>query len=304
MAGGLLGLFLLLSASAFANNILVSEDPWGHAAASQYNDANNMTNVFGGNFQQYGSYEACLVGTPPCLVPPSAPYADPTQVFVSTNQFVFLEGGDSTTGNWESYIQANSAAILNWVIDGGTLLLQAAPDTGSALSSFTFGPGTFNFVDDVATDGYLTTAGSSAFTFEAPSAHQVGNPISNTDISGAGLTVFMNNGDNTPGPPPGCTSNCGGFIPGGGGGSAGPNSANNIVAGTAYGSGYIMYSTLTDSFFNGGGSNLAPDPSQLDSLIAYTAAQSTVPEPGTTVLMFGPILLGVAKHLRKKLSRA
>ena len=131
------------AAGASGANVLVSESPWGNDT-----DASNMTDVFGGSWSEVTSYAS----------------ADPSTVFSASNGFVFLEGGDGTSGDWANYIAANSGAILAWVSNGGHLLdMSAGWDPGS----FPLGPYALvqdNYVNETSC-GNLTAAGVSAFTF-------------------------------------------------------------------------------------------------------------------------------------------
>jgi len=229
-----------VASSATAAPILVSQNPWG-----QDTDTTIMNNVFGaGNWTFYNSYAA----------------ATPASVFSAANAFVFLEGGDGSDGAWQTYVNANAAAILNWVNAGGALLIQSA---GWSNFTTTLGPGTLT---DAATEnscGTLTAAGAAAFTTTAN--NQCGNYLAHDVVSGAGLTSFM-------------TGNTNGL---------------SIVAGTAYGAGYIMYSGLTNVQFHNNGASL------LNDVVGYTAQQTAVPEPAS-MLLLGSGLLGLAARVRRK----
>jgi len=215
-----------VASSATAAPILVSQNPWG-----QDTDTTIMNNVFGaGNWTFYNSFAA----------------ATPASVFSAANAFVFLEGGDGSDGAWQTYVNANAAAILNWVNAGGALLIQSA---GWSNFTTTLGPGT------------LTDA--AAFTTTAN--NQCGNYLAHDVVSGAGLTSFM-------------TGNTNGL---------------SIVAGTAYGAGYIMYSGLTNVQFHNNGASL------LNDVVGFTAQQTAVPEPAS-MLLLGSGLLGLAARVRRK----
>jgi hypothetical protein len=232
-------LLLLFSASAFADltDVVVTQLPWGVNT-----DLTNMAEVFGaGNFTAYLSYAA----------------ADPTAIFSASNKFVFLEGGDGTDADWAAYVSANASSILSWVNNGGALLLQSAAWTGRG--DVTLGPGTITGGQTALSScGTLTAAGVAAFNFVATPTNQCGGFISHDNITGGGLTVFMN---------------------------ADLNNLPN-VAGTAFGAGYIMYSALTDSEFHNAGTGL------VDDEIAFTAKQATaVPEPSAILLLGAAIAL-------------
>ncbi len=127
----------------------------------------------------------------------------------------------------------------------------------------TLGPGSLVFTNGSTENncGTLTAAGIA--TFSTAAANQCGSYIAHDAITGAGLTVFMT-GDGTGAP---------------------------IVAGLPYGSGYIMYSGLTDHQFHSSGSSL------LANIAGYTAQ---VPEPGTLTLAGAGLILAGALLRRKR----
>jgi len=188
--------------------------------------------------------------------------ANASLVFNGSCCFAMIEGGDGTQAARENYLTTNSATILNWVSNGGALLIQSAGWNGG---SFTFGGGTFN-QDGYYPEATLTAAGVSAFTFLPTPASQSGNYMAH-DTIGGNLTVFMTEDIN----------------------------GNPIVAGEKYDKGYIMYSGLTTSQYHYAGYNLTTD------IINFTANQGSCPEPGTLV-MFGSGILGLAGVIRRKLS--
>lgn len=59
---------------------------------------------------------------------------DVTDAFGPDSKFVFLEGGDDHAIDLKNFLVANLPAIEAWVYDGGSLLLNAAPNEGSDIN--------------------------------------------------------------------------------------------------------------------------------------------------------------------------
>ena len=87
--------------------VIVIDDPWGHY--SSYADA--MNSAFGGNWSRY-TYGNVDVG----------------DVFSGQYDFVFLEGGDASGSELNSFLGNNMSTIENWVSGGGSLFVNSAPD--------------------------------------------------------------------------------------------------------------------------------------------------------------------------------
>jgi hypothetical protein len=192
--------------------------------------------------------------------------ADVSSIFTASNSFVMLEGGAgypwSLSGmdvTFRNYINTNSSAMLTWVGNGGHLLIQSASWERNPV---TLGPGTISGPSADVTDiGQLTAAGHAAFP--TASIDQTGGHFAHDYITGSGLTSFV----------------------------VDPTTGKTLLAGIAYGNGYIMYSGLTTSNFNSGG------PTLTNSIIEYTAS---VPEPSTYMLIgmggFGILFSGYVKR--------
>jgi hypothetical protein len=184
-------------------------------------------------------------------------------LFSGANQFIMLEGGNLSTSELQTLISANSSLISTWVANGGHLLIQSATNQGISVSGV--GPGVLQAPPPFSPSGTLTAAGVSSFTFEPTPTAQTGSFLAHDTITGVGLTDFMD---------------------GSGGGS--------IIAGTTFGSGYIMYSGLTTSEFHSSGNSLT------DDVIAFTAFEASVPEPSTWAMMIlGFAGIGFMAYRRK-----
>ena len=242
-----LALLMLVPSLAFATgNVLIQNLPWGTNVPNE----NDMAAAVG----TYTEYDFSVSAS---------------SVFnTSTCCFVFMEGGDGTQSQFESYLTANSSTILNWVSNGGALLLQTAG--WNSPSTYTFANGTFtlDYGYTLSPSGTLTAAGVTAFGVSPTT--QSGNYLAHDYISVTGTpTVFMTS-DN--------------------------DHSSAIVVGERYGRGYIMFSGLTDSQFHNSGPGLN------EAVIGYTASQANcVPEPGTLV-MLGSGVLGLAGLIRRKIN--
>ncbi|MGG7568318.1 VPLPA-CTERM sorting domain-containing protein [Rhodovulum sp. DZ06] len=53
---------------------------------------------------------------------------------LASADFLFLEGGDFLANDLEAFLDANRAALEQWVFDGGRLLVNAAPTEGDGMS--------------------------------------------------------------------------------------------------------------------------------------------------------------------------
>lgn len=70
-----------------------------------------------------------------------------TATLFQPNQFIFMDGGDGTTNEFITFLNANEAAIEAWVTSGGRAVINAAPNEGPD----TFGM-TFDVTNDQTTD--------------------------------------------------------------------------------------------------------------------------------------------------------
>ena len=158
-------------------------------------------------------------------------------VFTPARQTVFLEGSQNGAATLSSFLQANQAAIENWVAAGGHLFLNAGPNTGSSFS-FGFGGITLNFGNFFSGTGTVVAGHPIAAGpyLPAGSAYS-GNYFAHATVSGPGLTTVI-------------------------------TGAKGIILGyKAWGSGYVFLGGMTTTNFH------SPSPNGLNlrkNILAFT----------------------------------
>lgn len=117
-------LFILLSQS----NLIFSQateswyirryppEPWTWAPILNTN-ITEMDEVFGEGVWHSGYYDE----------------VDPTEAFGPTTCFVFMEGGDDHAIPMNDFLLANMSLIESWVLAGGSLFMNAAPNYGTSM---------------------------------------------------------------------------------------------------------------------------------------------------------------------------
>jgi len=195
-------IFFILSAKA--DPVLVSEQPWGST-----NDATAMNEVFGvNNWINYSTYADANTNF--------------NSIFTTNTPFVYLQGSaqyDSTLVNFLS-TGANNSSILDWVSNGGRILMESAGwSTDVSLAGVTLVNGSY------LSTGGLTQAGIETFTnYPIVNLNRNGNALAHNYIvadPGIQLITFIEGTKDS------------------------DNSIVPIVSGFQYGSGYIMFSGLT-----------------------------------------------------------
>ncbi len=152
----------------------ISGSPWGSTS-----NETAMTNAFGPGEWTLSSFEGAI----------------PATVFSSATSFVFLEGSDAHALELNTFLIANLPLIESWVLAGGSLLINAAPNEGVDIN-FGFG-GTIldypNYASTVSgTPGHPAFVGPLAPTTTAMSGPYYGHGA----ILGAGYTNVLVNGPN------------------------------------------------------------------------------------------------------------
>lgn len=156
-------------------------NPWGSTSNQQA-----MNNVFG-----VGGWTQAFVET-----------ANGAAIFVPTNCFIFIEGGDYTADEFNTFITANMALMEAWVAIGGRLIINAAPNEGGNIN-YGFGGVTliYDGGNSLGANGNAAAGQAGNPIFNGPSlpcgTAFVGNWFAHAWISGGGTTSLI---DDFPGP--------------------------------------------------------------------------------------------------------
>ena len=145
-------------------------NPWGQTT----NDV-AMDQAFGAGNWMLEAFETANVGT----------------VFAPTTSFVFIDGSDSQASELNTFLLANLATIETWVLNGGALLMNSAPNEGGNMN-FGFGATTLSYdwwassvtVQDLLHPAYVgpNTPTASVMT---------GNSYGHAQILGTGFTNLL-----------------------------------------------------------------------------------------------------------------
>jgi hypothetical protein len=199
-------------------------DPWGSD-----DDEVALTTVFGANWQT-NFYET----------------VNPAALFSPSNTFIFMEGSDDNANAMATFLNNNLAAMQNWVSNGGSLFLNAAPNQGGNIN-FGFG---VTLIYGVTFTSSAEAVNPAAPIFNGPffpvGTNWTGDSFAHATISGTGLNPLIE------------------------------NSINNlaILAETSAGLGHVLFGGMTLPHFH------SPQP-QADNLLAnilsYGASQTVLP---------------------------
>jgi len=122
---------------------------------------------------------------------------DPNSLFSPSVRFIFMDGSDFGTVALENFIAANETAMENWVSQGGSLFLDAAPNQGP--TTFTYDGNTFtrnNFSANVSAADPSNPIFNGPFT--PVSTSYTGSFFAHAIISGPNLTPLIVTNDLSP----------------------------------------------------------------------------------------------------------
>ena len=149
--------------------------PWN----STSNEA-AMNRVFGSNNWQDLRYET----------------VNPGLLFSAAKAFIYLEGSDADATEMETFLASNMDVIQDWVNNGGSLFLNAAPNEDNGMN-FGFGV-TLVYLDQTSTAGAAVPAHP---IFNGPftpvGTSWTGNYFGHATVTGTGLTTLITNAANS-----------------------------------------------------------------------------------------------------------
>ncbi|MFN3939838.1 MAG: GEVED domain-containing protein, partial [Chitinophagales bacterium] len=147
---------------------------------------------------------------------------DPGVLFSSENCFVYLEGGDAHANEMETFLNANMETIESWVVAGGRLLLNSAPNEGDGMS--------FGFDGTSLVYSYYTSTAEAATShpiFDGPftpvGTSWTGGSFGHARITGSDLNVLIVDAFATD---------------------------NIVLAEKVYGAGVVLFGGMTPNFFH------------------------------------------------------
>ncbi len=123
---------------------------------------------------------------------------DPAVIFSSSTRFVFMEGSDGLANAMNTFLATNITLIENWVAQGKTLLMNAAPNQGGNID-FGFGGSTLVYSGGTHSPS-VNVVDTNHPTFLGPnlpvSTVMTGNSYAHAHITGTGFTDLLVNSSN------------------------------------------------------------------------------------------------------------
>ena len=155
------------------------DEPWCCGwAPYEFSNPLNLTEVFGPGGWSLHYYE----------------YTDANAIFNDNTCYVFMEGGDGHADMMEWFFSCNQTLIENWVYNGGSLFINAAPNVGDGLS-FGFGDVWLWYPYAFPTDVSQDPAGASHMIWSGPflptTTNMFGPAYAHAYVSGSGLTPII-----------------------------------------------------------------------------------------------------------------
>ncbi len=174
---------------------------------------------------------------------------DPNVLFAQGVRFVYLEGSDDNLTELDTFLQANQVLIESFVSNGGSLLINAAPNEGGNIN-LGFGGKTLNNVGSGLYNS-VTVTNLTHPAFVGPntptSTVMMGNNYAHADISGTGASTLIEH-------------------------TSAPNQI--ILSEEAFGNGTVIFGGMTASSFH----TPAPDARNFKiNLLIYLESLATLP---------------------------
>lgn len=247
---------LVTAVSAAASPIVYMRSstaaPWGIDPSNPGSNEAAMNLAFGAGSWDDLRYETANLAT----------------LFSPTTNFIFMEGGNGTANELETFLNANMLLIQGWVSAGGSLFINAAPNEGDGMS---FGFGVTLTYPDFDGSGTATAADPNHAVFNGPLApvgtNFTGGHFTHATVTGGGLSPIILTG-----------------------------SGEYALAEMDWGLGHVMFGGMTLAFFH----NPDPNAYNLRANILSYGATSTAPEPAT----FSLLGIGLAGFLARRRRRS
>lgn len=119
---------------------------------------------------------------------------DPTVIFNPSTRFVFMEGSDGLANAMNTFLTANITLIENWVAQGKSLLINAAPNQGGNID-FGFGGSTLVYTSGSSNTSTANVVDTNHPAFQGPNlpvaTSMSGSSYAHAYITGTGFTNLL-----------------------------------------------------------------------------------------------------------------